>query len=906
MDGLVHWQAEKEPDASSQPHEPNEITLTPDIDTLLTNIHSDELLPPNIDFNDIDLEAIANFNEQPSQDSSSCTDGSYPGLPSFLADPTFSQAAVVPPGPPSLLPPSIQATTNQDTEPSQHYDDVGLLSTILSQTTQKQPIPSSMPITEPDSQSGTLPAKIGNRFSKDALQILKRWLALHSRYPYPTDQEKEILQRQTGLTKTQISNWFTNTRRKRKSQPQRNPFSHTDTTQTGPIDINRRPGTPAVDSNTNPLQRWVDSPPESEPASVTAIARAVASSWESPPRRNSHYRSALTDEESDRSFGNGASASSAGTSSGSSFASAHTHRSGDSFGSVGNINKLRNHRRRRRRVIPERKGRTSLINPQKPYQCTFCAEAFRTKHDWQRHEKSLHLSLERWVCTPKGPRAVNPRTDEISCVFCGMTEPDDAHLETHNHTACKVRPVEDKSFYRKDHINQHLKLVHDAQFVDWSMKSWKIVTSEIRSRCGFCGLSMNTWPARVEHLAEHFKHGSTMADWKGDWGFDAHVLDMLESSIPPYLIEMERTSPFPFTANSAPADSPTSAYELITLELAYFIANYKDETGSLPTDEELQLEACRVIFASEASSRRGISAESSWLRDLLMGDEEITRQAQFAPLRHGAENRLCVLKINGKDNLFEQCPLEGQLREFAQAKAILDIRITDSELQEECCYIIGNIRGLPIPHYDSIADWLIRLVMSSAVWLVDFRQRAHLPRTENLDGSLSRQLELEGTHIHAEGCHTADDSIWPSVSRPSHSRSPGTTPRVTSTHRTRATVLGTQSQESGGLDSRVRSRRSPGAFEDMMKKTFFMNDSNCYRRLAQELTRFVMATMSPNNPNQHVPSDAEIQYQARWILFESDDAWNQTAADNDEWLQRFKRDVGILPGLGIDRDQGAQ
>lgn len=35
----------------------------------------------------------------------------------------------------------------------------------------------------------------------------------------------------------------------------------------------------------------------------------------------------------------------------------------------------------------------------------------------------------------------------------------------------------------------------------------------------------------------------------------------------------------------------------------------------------------------------------------------------------------------------------------------------------------------------------------------------------------------------------------------------------------------------------------------------------------------------------------------------SDDPWNQTAADNFEWLQRFKRDVGILPpesgpGLG--------
>ncbi|RSL58977.1 hypothetical protein CEP54_007493 [Fusarium duplospermum] len=809
MDELIHWQAEKEPEASSQPHESNEITITPDINTLLANIHSDELLHPNVDLNGISLEALANFNEEPCQDSSSCTDGSYSELPTFFNDPTFSQAATVPPGPPSLLPLSIPDTTNQDSGSSQHHDDVGLLSTILSQTAQRRPIPGSTAITEPNSQSGALPAKIGNRFSKDALQILKRWLALHSRYPYPTEQEKEILQRQTGLTKTQISNWFTNTRRKRKSQPQRNPFSHTNSAQTGPIDINRRPGTPAVDSNTNPLQRWVDSPPESEPASVTAISRAVASSWESPPRRNSHYRSALTDEDSDRSLGNGASASSAGTSSGSSFASAHTQRSGGSFGSVGNINKLRNY-------------------------------------------------------------------------------------------------LEDKSFYRKDHINQHLKLVHDAQFLDWSMKSWKIVTSEIRSRCGFCGLTMNTWSARVEHLGEHFKHGSTMADWKGDWGFDAPVLDMLESSIPPYLIEMERTSPFPFTAKSTPADSPTSAYELITLELAYFIVNYKEETGNLPTDEELQLEACRVVFASEASSRRGISAESSWLRDLLMGDGEITRQAQFAPLRHGAENRLCVLKINGKDNLFEQCALEGRLREFARAKAILNIRITDSELQEECCYIVGNIRGLPIPHYDSIADWLIRLVMSSTVWLAHFRQRAHLLRCENFDDPLSRQFEPEGTHIHAEGSCAAEDPIRSAVVRPSHSRSLRTTPGVTSTHRARATVPGTRPQPSEGLDSRVRSRRSPGAFEDMMKKTFFMNDSNCYRRLAQELTRFVMATMSPNNPNQHVPSDAEIQHQARWILFESDDAWNQTAADNDEWLQRFKRDVGILPGLDRDRDQGAQ
>lgn len=51
---------------------------------------------------------------------------------------------------------------------------------------------------------------------------------------------------------------------------------------------------------------------------------------------------------------------------------------------------------------------------------------------------------------------------------------------------------------------------------------------------------------------------------------------------------------------------------------------------------------------------------------------------------------------------------------------------------------------------------------------------------------------------------------------------------------------------------------------------------------------------------QHkLPSDAEIQNQARWVVYDDDDPWNQTAADNAEWLIRFKRDVGLAsPSLG--------
>ena len=48
-----------------------------------------------------------------------------------------------------------------------------------------------------------------------------------------------------------------------------------------------------------------------------------------------------------------------------------------------------------------------------------------------------------------------------------------------------------------------------------------------------------------------------------------------------------------------------------------------------------------------------------------------------------------------------------------------------------------------------------------------------------------------------------------------------------------------------------------------------------------------------------VPTDGMLQRQARWILYESDDNWNQTAADNQEWLELFKKAHG-LPSASTD------
>ncbi|KAJ8765969.1 hypothetical protein K2173_020485 [Erythroxylum novogranatense] len=45
-----------------------------------------------------------------------------------------------------------------------------------------------------------------------AVAVLKSWLFEHFLHPYPSDSEKQTLSQQTGLSRTQVSNWFINAR----------------------------------------------------------------------------------------------------------------------------------------------------------------------------------------------------------------------------------------------------------------------------------------------------------------------------------------------------------------------------------------------------------------------------------------------------------------------------------------------------------------------------------------------------------------------------------------------------------------------------------------------------------------------------------------------------------------------
>ncbi|KAI8964451.1 hypothetical protein F5Y11DRAFT_345594 [Daldinia sp. FL1419] len=843
---------------------------------------------------------------------------------------------------------------------------------LAAMITSAPPVPGLVAIAE-DRQSLSKPpttTKSGTRFSRESVKILKNWVSTHSRHPYPTEEEKEGLQKITGLSKTQITNWLANARRRGKIQPTRATSPHVGRGYVQAIDIPQRRGTPALFENMNPLQRWANSPPENEPASVAAIAKAVSDSSNSYSQtsgsgRNSPYVSNYSDDGSSRSLCNQSSASSLGTShsSGGSFASAYSGKSRGSFGSLSSFVRTRGRRRRRR--APPVRADESLNQPLKTFQCTFCTETFRTKHDWQRHEKSLHLSLERWICSPDGPRSLNPENGMMSCVFCGEANPDDGHMESHNFSSCTERTLEERTFYRKDHLRQHLKLVHNVKFLPWAMDKWRVASPEIRSRCGFCGIVLDSWTIRVDHLAEHFKTGNTMADWKGDWGFEAPVLEMVENSIPPYLIHDERNTPQPYRASSSPLATPINAYELLKWELQHWATTFAADKGRAPTDAEMQLEACSILFESDAQMkdfRHTPWKAPSWLRDLITSSEEISRNAALRPIRGQTDNRLTSLRINGKDTIFENCEFERQMQDFVKAKQLLGLTAMDHELQVEACRIIGRMEEKSSNPVEDIANWLLRIIYGSPHWLQNFRQRAHLPRSEDvgdvnlrskdpktidstihnysrlerelgeyLEGQRSAGIEPQDADLQREARviiydsddewnqTAADDKEWLHRFRKRHPREPAAAISSSSVSPTDQRPSPSQNQTAtrdsqyvgpllNDLPSCHNQPTADGALNSSIKTgPFFLNDTNCYRRLARGLSRFVATTMSPNNPNRHVPTDEEIRYQARWLIYDDDDPWNQTAADNFEWLQRFKRDVGILPadsgpGLGSPKD----
>ncbi|GAB1200626.1 hypothetical protein APSETT444_010000 [Aspergillus pseudonomiae] len=405
---------------------------------------------------------------------------------------------------------------------------------------------------------------------------------------------------------------------------------------------------PIVIPNANamgPMERWRESPPEDEPASISAILDALKKTpTQRSTQRSSRSATHNTGQNVFRHYRRAPSATS-GESSGSSnasFGSALSHSPSDDP-----LSRISKSRTSKNTV----QARDKTDKPRR-FCCTFCCDKFRSRYDWARHEKSLHLNLEAWYCAPHGTAVFSRVTGRKHCAFCNALDPSAAHLDQHNHNVCHGDSGKPRSFRRKDHLVQHLRLMHNIDTLPL-IDDWKISHSAVPSRCGFCEHSMDTWEQRVDHLAEHFRKNATMKDWKGDHGFPPSIAAQVTNSLPPYLIAEESQSLIPFSATNthvqdhfaqissrahylteeqkaspdkvgedAQAEAAakpnismselSSFTQVLTLHLSHY-AREKIKQGVMPTDDMFQQEARRVLYDSEDSWNQTIADNPEWL-----------------------------------------------------------------------------------------------------------------------------------------------------------------------------------------------------------------------------------------------------------------------------------------------------
>ncbi|TQD89427.1 hypothetical protein C1H46_025070 [Malus baccata] len=89
---------------------------------------------------------------------------------------------------------------------------------------------------------------------ENAVAVLRTWLFEHFLHPYPSDSEKLMLAQQTGLSRTQVSNWFINSRvRIWKPMVEEIHILETQQAQTIPDPMNKSVKAPLHPSAENPV-----------------------------------------------------------------------------------------------------------------------------------------------------------------------------------------------------------------------------------------------------------------------------------------------------------------------------------------------------------------------------------------------------------------------------------------------------------------------------------------------------------------------------------------------------------------------------------------------------------------------------------------------------------------------------
>ncbi|KAI8628532.1 hypothetical protein F5Y19DRAFT_486179 [Xylariaceae sp. FL1651] len=178
-------------------------------------------------------------------------------------------------------------------------------------------------------------------------------------------------------------------------------------------------------------------------------------------------------------------------------------------------------RKRKREESMNYISKEPLESPRR-YECTFCEASFGRPYTWRRHEESAHAPQQLWVCAL--PQHFQEET-VAQCPICEksfIANTNEQEGCAHGFLVCWSKAKEDRTFYRKDGLQQHLLTVHikDENLRHYierlQLDSWTedISTKVYDLRCYFCGYISQSWSQRAKHIVAHFTNGKTMRQWQ--------------------------------------------------------------------------------------------------------------------------------------------------------------------------------------------------------------------------------------------------------------------------------------------------------------------------------------------------------------------------------------------------------
>ena len=331
------------------------------------------------------------------------------------------------------------------------------------------------------------------------------------------------------------------------------------------------------------------------------------------------------------------------------------------------------------------------------------------------------------------------------------------------------------------------------------------------------------------------------------------------------------------------------------------IQRHFETHGEFPSDEELRKAGLAIVHTADSIVEASQNPAASWLRDIFKPRASKDNGTSRQP--HGQPDA-CAKASKG---FFGECDLELQLRRYARMHICLGQDVADDKLQAEACRILRHVEGSSLYSSRYLLGFLTRLIWSSNAWLAPLRARATQDLVSiagtgiALDGARSTRTSVVGTRPQSQGeainqtllgstNPTAVDFHSPRPQSPWTSAlhddmlcattDSGIYPPATATNSGPSLFAATNpgaSNNSEDIGGNIRFRMPSDHFissgysvpgDAPCQRTVTSWSGNAYQRLARGLSLYVMKAMSPLNPQFHVPTDDELRYQGRWLLYD--------------------------------------